>query len=189
MEDKAIGAALGLESGFGYHIEEPPEPLLVGVVRERPATPWYPCLAADGTYSGCLGTECPLEVCWTGGQSVSYIAALRTRFQPSDVEYVRGALCPRCDHARETSVPVLDRRQGLIHLELRRCAKGRWEHPISDAALARNRIPAQDHVDPAHCYVFEPTTTPIPAVEAHRRRVNEQARVRRAIQAEERPGG
>jgi hypothetical protein len=102
---------------------------------------------------------------------------------------VRGALCPRCDHARETSVPVLDQRQGLIHLELRRCAKGRWEHPISDAALARNRIPAQDHVDPARCYVFEPTTTPIPAVEEHRRRVNEQARVRRAIQAEARARG
>jgi len=183
MEDKAIGEALGLESAFGYHIEEPAQPLLTGLVRERPAAPWYPCLTADGTYTGCLGTDCPLEVCWTGGHTVSYIAALRTRFQPSDGEYVRGALCGRCGHARETSVPVLDRRQGLIHLELRHCEKGRWDHPISEAALARNRIPAQDHVDPARCRLFEPAAVPIAGVEERRRHVNEQARARRAARA------
>jgi len=185
MEDKAISEALGLESAFGYHIEQPPPPLLVALVRERPPTPWYPCIDSENTYHGCLGTACPLEVCWTGGQTVSYAAALRSRFQPSAVEYVPKALCGRCDHARETSVPVIDQQQGLIHLTLRCCDEDRWEHPISEAALARNRIPAQDHVDPARCYLFKPAPTLIAGVERHRKRVNEQARIRRAARARE----
>ncbi|HEY8285547.1 MAG TPA: hypothetical protein VIJ28_14275 [Chloroflexota bacterium] len=185
MEDKAISEALGLESDFGYHVEEPPRPLLVGMVRERPLAPWYPCIDHDNTYHGCLGAACPLEVCWTGGQTVSYVEALRTRFQPRDVEYVPKALCGRCGHARETSVPVINQQQGLIHLTLRRCEEDRWEHPISEAALARNRIPAQAHVDPARCHLFEPAPTLIAGVERHRKRVNEQARARRAALARE----
>lgn len=186
MEDKAISEALGLESAFGYHVEQPPRSLLVGIVRERPPTsPWYPCLDSDNTYRGCLGTACPLEVCWTGGKTVSYVKALRTRFQSSDGEYVPKALCGRCEHARETAVPVIDQQRGLIHLTLRRCEEDRWEHPISEAALARKRIPAQEHVDPAHCPLFAPAPTPIAGVERHRRRVNERARARRAALARE----
>lgn len=184
MEDTVIGEALGLESAFGYHIEDSPRLPLGELVRERPPAPWYPCLEEDGTYRGCLGTACPLEVCWTGGQTISVIQALRTRFQPRDVEYVPGARCPRCAHAQETAAQVLDQQRGLVPLTLRRCEAGYWEHPISEAALARHRIPARDHVDPARCPRYEPAPAPIAGVERRRLRANEQARARRAAKGE-----
>jgi len=94
MEDKAISEALGLESAFGYHIEQPPRPLLVGIVRERPPAPWYPCLDSDNTYHGCLGSACPLEVCWLSATASSQATWRTCRRRCAGGANTRGK--PRC---------------------------------------------------------------------------------------------
>ena len=182
-EEEAIIAALGEESAFGYHIEHAPRPYVIIPVRERPPTPWYPCLDTQSRYTGCLGDACPLEICWTGGPSISYTAALRNRFQSVD-EYTPGAPCLECRHVQEVSIPVLDQQRGLIHLTMLHCGQDRWEHPIRAAAFVRRRIPARAHVDLAFCGRFEQAEQPIPAVEEHRTRTNWLARRRRTA----RPG-
>ena len=183
MDEEAITEALGLESAFGYHIERAPRPRAIIHVRERPARQWYPCLDTEDRYTGCLGEACPLEMCWTGRESISYLAALRTRFQPTDAAYAPGACCTDCAHAREVGVPAIDRVRGLIHLPMIHCAHGRWEHPISVPAFVRNRIPADARTDPAHCGDFDQAEAPHPAVEAHRLRTNRLARDRREERA------
>lgn len=156
MDEDVIVEALGLESAFGYHIEPAPGPRIVVDVRDAPAGANYPCLAADGRYTGCLGEACPLRVCWTGAPTVSHAAALLRRFHPGDDAYAPGARCPACRHAAEVRVAVAvgpEVRQML----LLRCARGRWAHPISAPAMARRRIPADAGQDLARCADFAPS--------------------------------
>lgn len=183
MDDTAITRALGLDSSFGYHVEEEPAPPRLPIAqqaRERPAVPWYPCIDTNAGYSGCLGEGCPLEVCWTGSPSISYAAALRRRFHPTDAEYAPGARCLTCRHVRETTIATLDQRHGMIHLPVLHCAQGCWTHPITAAAFVRRRIPTAEDVDLATCPRYEQAAAPIPVVEQRRLQVNEQARARRA---------
>jgi hypothetical protein len=179
-EEEAIVSALGEASAYGYHIESAPRPSFIVPVHDRPLTPWYPCLDTAQRYAGCLGEGCPLEVCWTGTPSVSYVAALRHRFQPADADYAAGARCLACRHVQEVSVPTIDQRRGLIHLPMLHCAQGYWQHPISAASFVRRRIPAQPHADLADCMRFEPATEPTPLVEAHRAHTSRLARRSRA---------
>jgi hypothetical protein len=179
-EEEAIVEALGEESAYGYHIEPAPKPYAIVPVRDRPAARWYPCLDTGCLYTGCLGEECPLQVCWTGKPSISYIAALRHRFQPIAADYTPGARCLECRHVQEVSLPVLDQQRGLIHLPMLHCDQDRWQHPISAPAFVRRRIPAMAHTDLVFCGRFEPVEQPIPAVEGHRLRTNQLARDRRA---------
>ncbi|MDB5058958.1 MAG: hypothetical protein JWO59_2430 [Chloroflexi bacterium] len=180
MDDKAITDALGLESAYGYHVEVAPRLPFTVPVQDRPAVPWYPCIETNQSYTGCLGEACPLEVCWTGGPSVSYAAALRRRFHPTDAEYAPGALCLRCRHVQEITIAAIDARRGLIHLPMLHCGRQRWLHPISTAAFVRRRIPTHEDTDLAQCPDFEPAAQPLPAVERQRLHVNERARARRA---------
>lgn len=182
-DDNAIAGVLGLESAFGYHLESGPRLSFAIPVRDCRVVSWYPCLAIDQTYTGCLGEACPLEVCWTGGASVSYEAALRRRFHPTDVEYAPGARCLLCRHVQEMSIVAIDARQGLIHLPMVCCEEHCWRHPISSAAFVRRRIPCGDDRDLAHCPAFEQAAEPIPAVERQRVHVNERARALRACRA------
>jgi hypothetical protein len=76
-------------------------------------------------------------------------------------------------------VPVVHQQKEIIHLPLVQCARRQWEHPITAAALARRRIPARDDIDLASCSHFTSAEQPIAAVEAHRRHVNRQTRLRR----------
>ena len=179
MDDEAIRETLGLESAFGYHVEHSPRSPVVIQTRERPVRQWYPCLDTEDRYTGCLGAACPLEMCWTETETVSYLAALRTRFQPTDADYAPGARCADCQHAHEVGVPAIDRVRGLIHLPMIHCGRGRWEHPVSIPAFARKRIPADERTDPAFCGDFDPAETPHPAVEAHRQRTNDLTWTRR----------
>ena len=184
-EEAQIVGALGVESAFGYHVEQAPH-ITFSVRDERDEHPaaWYPCLDDMGTYSGCLGDACPLRTCWTGQPAVSYLGALRRRFQPVDAEYLPGALCGHCCHVEEVLVTMIDARQELIRLPMLRCDQDCWIHPISTSSFVRRRIPAREGSNPARCSRFAPATTPIPSVEAHRLRVNRQARARRAARDE-----
>jgi hypothetical protein len=180
MDDEAIAGVLGLESAYGYHVEAGPRLPFTLPARERPVAPWYPCIDVNQSYTGCLGQACPLEVCWTGGPSISYAAALRHRFHPTDAEYAPGARCLRCRHVGETTIAAIDARRGLIHLPMLQCERQHWLHPISTAAFVRRRIPTDDDTDLARCADFEPANEPIPAVEQRRLQVNQRARDRRA---------
>lgn len=156
MDEDLIVKALGLESAYGYHIETAPRSPVDVHVSDAAAASRYPCLTAEHVYTGCLGEACPLQMCWTGTPTLSYMAALQRRFHPADDIYVRGARCMRCKHVEEISVSVLDQQREMKWMSLRRCGQGRWTHPISASALARRRIPAHEDTDLAHCPGFAP---------------------------------
>jgi len=180
MDDTALAKALGLQSAYGFHVEEEPRPPFTLPIRERPARRWYPCIEANHTYTGCLGEACPLEVCWTGAASTSYAAALQRHFHPADAEYAPKARCLRCRHVGEISVAAIDGQRGLIHLPMLRCVKQCWQNPISASAFVRRRIPPKDDHDLAKCPLFEQATTPIRIVEQYRLQLNDRVRARRA---------
>jgi len=179
MDKQAIAGALGLESAYGFHIEEEPGPPLLLARDRRRALPWYPCLMVNQTYTGCLGDTCPVEECWTGALSVSYQAALRRHYSLTEGEYAAGARCLCCCHVEEIAIPVIVGCR-LIHLIALRCHEQCWRHPISAAAFVRRHIPACEDTDLRHCPAFAQAWRPIPAVEQQREQVNERMRALRA---------
>ena len=188
MNDEELAAA-GLESCYGYHIEAPEPACALCVRDDPPAARSFPCLDALNTYSGCLGEDCPLQLCWSGAPTPRYLALLRARLhlrQGGD-EYVAGARCPDCLFAQSTTVQVAGEGVSPVDLPVVACGKGYWAHPTSAAALARRRIPVAPHANPAHCRHFAEAAVLHPAVLAYRRR--ERDRRRRTRQSEETEGG
>ena len=130
-EEAEIRRVLGVESAFGFHVEDGAR-RRVGraiAVRERRAaknpggataaqpravTPphddsararTFPCL--DGpVYAGCLGLGCPLETCWTGGATVSYARKMSEAAHVSAALYLPGAPCHTCAELVEDEVTV-----------------------------------------------------------------------------------
>src|SRR3954451_6634903 len=125
-DDREIRASLGLESAYGYHIEQPDETQLRDILLAveagggdaaegggagrggRGPSP-YPCLSG-ARYSGCVGMDCPLETCWTGGPTPRQAEVLEA--QHEDVArpappprgaavYLSDTLCHRCSHVAD----------------------------------------------------------------------------------------
>jgi hypothetical protein len=179
MDDETLTQLLELENAYGYHIEEIPRLPVETLVHDPAPATVYPCLEPLGAYTGCKGAACPLLTCWTGMPTISYVLAMRTRHQTTDNDYARGALCTRCRHVQQVLVPVVHQQKEIVQLPLVQCARHRWAHPVTAAALARRRIPAREDVDLAACTQFAPAEQPLAAVEAHRLQVNLQTRRRR----------
>jgi hypothetical protein len=184
-DEQDMATALGLESAYGYHLEEEPRLPAVSCAPERHAGQWYPCLDSSHVYSGCRGEACPLETCWTGGASTSYAAALRRRFHPTDVDYAAGARCLGCAEVREVRIPVIGAGGKVIRLCLLECGRAGWQHAISVAAFVRRRIPAPENEDLAECPLYVAAAGPLAPVASHRQQINEQARARRAARCRE----
>ncbi len=183
MNDKALANALGLQSSYGFHVEEPPRPPAAKLIRQGLAQRWYPCIEEDNTYTGCLGEDCPLEVCWTDTPSTSYAVALRRHFRAAAADYVPGAQCLQCRHVQQIAVEVIDGRRGVISLPMLRCVKQCWQNPISASAFVRRRIPPEEGHDLADCPLFDPARAPIDIVEQHRLQLNDRVRARRSARA------
>ncbi len=60
----------------------------------------YPCLEGP-RYSGCVGTACPLDLCWTGGITVGLAYRLSLRTPLSTTIYRPGAPCHECSHVQQ----------------------------------------------------------------------------------------
>lgn len=161
-DTQLVAKTLGLESGYGYHIEVAPASQLDGLLRDPAPAPsgplTYPCIEEDLTYTGCLGLACPLQTCWSGAPTPGHLAELRQRLHPGDWAQVPRALCPDCAHVAPVAIVV--RREDPA--PLLRCARGRWVDPINGLALARRRIPAEVPAELAVCpdFVSTPETRP-----------------------------
>ncbi len=140
-DEDDLRQVLGVEDVWGYQIVgldtslgdiaiaddetllEPPEP--------QP-TPAFPCLD-DHRYTGCLGMECPLDTCWTGGATISFSARMRERTRVSTAVYLPGVPCHTCAHVREDTVVVPAPRNSAPHpsppAPLPRAGEGSTERP------------------------------------------------------------
>ena len=62
-DTQLVAKTLGLESGYGYHIEVAPASQLDGLLRDPAPAPsgplTYPCIEEDLTYHGMPGTGLP----------------------------------------------------------------------------------------------------------------------------------
>lgn len=220
-DDREIRASLGLESAYGYHIETPDDAQLrdillaveaagggdaaedAGAGRGGRGPSPYPCLRG-ARYSGCLGMDCPLQTCWTGGPTPRQAAVLEAQREDAEppappargaAVYLSDVLCHRCSHVVDVceddwrdgpaagEVDGADRQtvggQGRPRRMLT-CGQGQWRHPISPRSFASRRIPIVDAVDPAHCPWFEDAESLHPDVIAYRRQQRQIMRDYRA---------
>lgn len=167
-DTQLVAETLGLETGYGYHIEVAPASPLDALLRASAPAPSgplaYPCVEADLTYTGCLGEACPLQTCWSGAATPGHLASLRQRLHPGDWAQVPGALCPGCAHV--APAPVAGRQEDPA--PLLRCGRGRWVDAINGLALVRRRIPAEVPAELAVCPDFAPTSALRPEVARYR---------------------
>jgi hypothetical protein len=145
--DAEMGAALGLDTAYGYHIEYAVQAADAFWGRHIDDCSSFPCIDDSRSYGGCLGAYCPAKHCWAG----ALVRSARHRATRRPVEQRKGGMCRTCGNV------------GIDHhvsckdgTELLTCLAGHFDWPITASCLVNRRVPL---TAPIPCNDYWPAQT------------------------------
>lgn len=131
----------------------------------------FPCLDADGCYTGCIGKECcPASRCWTGErlgtkERPTLHEAGAARLSQLEGRWVyKTTPCPDCAEAVDVE-EVHRARNGRLVERWVVCLQGLWVAPATIHQLVHRRVP---RLEAGPCPRFRPREEPRPEVVAKR---------------------